>query len=71
MALRTGWAGLGYEASLGLVGLGKAPFGVAELGPVPGPRRGMLQLYGGFGCPFRLTLNSQLRTGTDSGNPTV
>ena len=70
MALRTGSVGLGHEASLGPVGLGKAPSG-AELGPEPGPRRGMLQLCGGFGRPLRPTLNSQLRTGTDSGNPTV
>jgi len=69
LALRTGSVGLGYEASLGPVGLGP-PFGVG-LGPDPGPSRGMLQLCGCFGCPLRPTLNRLLRTGTDTRNPTV
>jgi hypothetical protein len=51
-----------------MLGLGKAV--EAEPGLALGPRRGMPQL-----CRLlrwlRPAINSQLRTGTDTGNPTV
>ena len=43
----------------------------AEFGPPVQPSRGPPQLVGGFSRSRRLAFNSQLRIGTDQGNPTV
>ncbi len=84
MALRTGSVGLECEAGFGTAAGWARPLlssvrilsgarrgGAAEFGPPVQPSRGPPQLGGGFGRSRRLAFNSQLRTGTDQGNPTV
>jgi hypothetical protein len=70
LALRTGPVGLWHEAGSvrSMSGLSLR----AKLGLAAGLSRGLLQLRALLsGLVLRPALNSQLRTGTDSGNPTV
>ena len=78
MALRTGSVGLECEAGFGTAAGWARPSpplsgggAWAEFGSPVQPSRGPPQLGGGFGRSRRLAFNSQLRTGTDQGNPTV
>jgi hypothetical protein len=59
---------VGKRACANELGLGEAmPWGGFELGPVPWPSADLSRCEG----PLRPPLNGRLRTGTDSGNPTV
>jgi hypothetical protein len=70
LALRTGPVGLWHEAGSVLSMAGRCFR--AELGLAAGLSRELLQLRALLsGLVLRPALNSQLRTGTDSGNPTV
>jgi hypothetical protein len=68
LALRIGPDGLGREASMEPGGLGEAS---AELGHARVRLVERLSCVSTLGCALRPARNNQLRTGTDSGNPTV